>query len=85
MDKIIIIPLVIALVMLFLYLLGKLANGCFDDTDPDMQYYDNYAVIACPHTGEKTDVCVASCVTCETIHTVCDDCGTVLNVKIDCI
>jgi len=82
MDKITI--LIVCLIVLFLYLLVKLANGCFDDADPDMYYYDNYSVIACPHQGEKTDVVVNSCVTCETVHTICDDCGEVLNVKVDC-
>jgi len=77
--KIIIILIVIACLVLCL-----LAEFCFDDNDPDMCWYDNYAVIQCPHQGEKTDVVVNSCVTCETIHTICDDCGEVLNTKTDC-
>lgn len=37
----------------------------------------------CPHT-DRTDVVVSSSVTCETIHTICDDCSAVLNTRTDC-
>jgi len=63
---------------------ATLAFCVFNDKDPDQQFYYNYAILQCPHTGEKTDVVVNSCVTCETVHTVCDDCGQVLNVRHDC-
>lgn len=75
----IIIILIIAVSLLFFF-----ASFCFEDTGPDMDWHDNYAVIQCPHHGEKTDVVVNSCVTCETVHTICDDCGEVLNTKTDC-
>lgn len=77
--------IIIAVIACIIYLLNKLAKQCFDDTDPDMYYYDNYAVINCHHTGDKTDVVVNSCVTCETIHTICDTCGKVLKRRIDCV
>lgn len=37
----------------------------------------------CPHFNE-TDQVVTSNVTCETIHTVCEDCGTITNIRTDC-
>lgn len=78
---------ILILIVLAVTIIGILlifSNDCFDDLDPDMFFYDEYSVIQCPHKGQKTDVVVNSCVTCETIHTVCDDCGEVLNVKTDC-
>jgi len=74
------IVLAITIIGFFLFF----ANDCFDDLDPAMFWHDNYKVIQCPHKDQKTDVVINSCVTCETIHTVCDDCGEVLNVKTDC-
>lgn len=57
----------------------------FDDDDPDMDYMDNYAVSTCPHPEKhRTDVVVQSHVTCEVIHTICDDCSAVLNIRTDC-
>ncbi|WP_166964669.1 hypothetical protein [Yeosuana marina] len=55
----------------------------FDDEDPDMDWYDNYAVLECPHLN-KSLVTVSSSVNCETVHTVCDDCSKVLKVEHDC-
>lgn len=77
-------PIIILAIITFgIYLLNKLANRCFDDNDPDLNWYDNYKVDKCPHLN-KTDVTVESNVTCETIHTICDDCGKILNVRTDC-
>jgi len=71
-------------ITIVLLVFAFIANHCFYDDDPDMYPNDNYSVLTCPHTGEKTDVTVESNVTCETIHTICDDCGKVLKVRIDC-
>jgi len=80
----ILITFVIAMLMVAGLAFVILANNAFDDEDPDMYWYDETQVITCPHQGEKTDVVINASVTCETIHTVCDDCGQVLNVRIDC-
>lgn len=82
------ITILIGLLIVFFVLIGGLAflaNFCFYDDDPDMYPNDNYSVLTCPHSGNKTDVTVKSTVTCETIHTYCDDCGEVLNVRTDCV
>lgn len=37
----------------------------------------------CAH-NDCTEVTVSSAVTCETIHTICDDCSEILNIRTDC-
>lgn len=82
----------VAMILLVIYLMNKLEGGCFDDKDPDQFWDDSYKESERPYIdytnnckhNEKTDVTVCSCVTCETIHTICDDCGSVLNVKVEC-
>lgn len=76
--------ILIIILVVIIFVLYKLANKCFDDEDPDLDWYNNYAKQNCPHEGEKTDVIIDSAVTCEVIHTICDDCSQVLNVKIEC-
>ena len=71
-----------AIVLLALFLM-VLSFFCFDDNDPDMDWYDNYTTIQCPHI-EKTDVIVNATVTCEEVWTVCDNCSEVLNKRTDC-
>lgn len=84
----------IALIILILCILSK---RCFDDTNPSMFPYDNYALPSkgygnshpvtppdCQHTGEKTNVVKWVTTTCEQVHLVCDDCGKTLDIKIDC-
>jgi steroid 5-alpha reductase family enzyme len=73
----------IGIVVLFIVLFC-VAHNSYDDSDVDMNWYDNYTVIKCPHTGEKTDVVVESSVTLEVVHTICVACGEVLNIKIEC-
>lgn len=75
--------LILAIISGLMYVLSRLANRYFDDNDQDQFWHDNYTVLDCPHVN-KTDVTVHSCVTCETVHTICDDCGEVLNVRHDC-
>lgn len=80
-------------------LIVLIAYKCFDDNDPDQDWYDNYAAsefyqeagrpyvalpFYCNHEGEKTLVTVSSPVNCEVVHTVCDDCGKTLDVNVDC-
>jgi len=77
------ILIICGLFVIVLMAFAFVANRCFDDNDPDLYPYDNYAVLDCPHY-EKTDVTVSSNVTCETVHTICDACGKVLNVRTDC-
>lgn len=38
----------------------------------------------CRHEGDKTLVTVQSAVTCETVQTICDDCGGILETNIEC-
>lgn len=75
--------LIVVVIAIIVYVYGLISLFFFDDADPDMDWYDNYTVIDCPHI-EKTDVVVESNVTCEVVHTICDDCGQVLNTRIDC-
>lgn len=74
---------IISIIVGFVWILSRVASRCFDDNDPDMYWYDNYTVIKCPHL-ETTDVTVDSTVTCETIHTICDACGKVLEQRTEC-
>ena len=77
------LTLVIATIIAIGYLFHRLSQLCFDDDDPDMDWMDNYVVFDCPHIN-VTGVVVESSVTCETIHTICDDCKKVLNIRTDC-
>lgn len=72
-----------AIVILIIALVVILSHFCFDDSDPDMYWHDNYTVIECAHL-ECTDVVVESNVTCETIHTICDDCGKIIRKRTEC-
>lgn len=77
--------LILVVIAIIVYVFGLISLFCFDDEDPDIDWMDNYAVVACPHPPDhRTDVVVASSVTCETIHTICDDCSAVLNTRTDC-
>lgn len=76
--------LILAIGMGIAWVICKAAQRCFDDEDPDLDWYDNYKVENCPHTGDKTLVNVSSACNCEIVHTVCDDCGATLKVDIDC-
>ena len=64
--------------------LNKLGNLFFDDSDPDMDWHDNYSILECPHQGKKTDVVMHVSVTCETINTICADCKQVIATRTDC-
>ena len=75
--------LIIFVFAVIIYVYGLISLFCFDDQDPDQYWLDNYAVIECPHIN-VSDVVVNSTVTCETVHTICDDCSKVLNVRTDC-
>lgn len=68
----------------------------FKDDDPDMfliddysdnpGYYGNTHPVTppdCKHKN-KTDVVVWVTTVCEQVHTICDDCETVLNIRTDC-
>lgn len=67
------------------------ARDCFDDSDPYIDWHNNYveaerphvAMDNCPHIN-KTDIPVNVAATCEKIYTMCDDCNEVLNIRIDC-
>lgn len=75
---------IILAIIAFMGLVGYVvSNYCFDDTDQDMDWHDNYSVIECPHHN-RTDVTVESTVTCETIYTICDDCCEVLKQRTEC-
>lgn len=78
------ITIAILIIGTLIGLLNWLCSKCFDDHDEDMDYNNNYAVIKCPHLGDKTQKVVDSCVTCETVHTICDDCGMVLKETLEC-
>lgn len=75
--------LILVVIIRFVYAFVKLANRCFDDDDADMYWHDNYAVVKCPHLGEKTDVVVNSNINVEEIWTCCDSCGDVVNKRVE--
>ncbi|CDF80600.1 hypothetical protein BN863_28880 [Formosa agariphila KMM 3901] len=67
-----------------------------DDLDPFSYNNEFYTDLApesrpklpesfCKHLGEKTDVIINSTVTCETIQTICDDCGTPIKERTECL
>ncbi|QQV91548.1 hypothetical protein Peternella1_12 [Winogradskyella phage Peternella_1] len=62
---------------------ATLSTLCFDDTDPDLDWSDNYAVVKCPHINQA-DYVVDTIVTCEKIETQCLDCGEVLGSRLEC-
>ena len=82
--------LFIALLIIILCFISK---RCFDDTDPDMFWYDNYAAPKpglntktpllkplCEHKN-RSDVVVWATATCEQVHTICHDCSETLEIK----
>lgn len=72
------------IVLVMILILSRVSKCTFNDNDADQFWYDNYAVLECPHQGSKSLVSVDSSCGCETIHTVCDDCGKTLKVEIEC-
>lgn len=80
MKLILIVIVIIVFIVCVFYLFS---NNVFDDEDPDMDWHDNYAVLDCPHINQRL-VTESSAVNCETVHTVCSDCGKVLNIEVDC-
>ncbi len=84
MSTMLIIVSIILVAILFVYLICVFVSRLiFNDQDPDMYWYDNYSVIECPHLKCTIRV-VDSVATCEVTHTICDDCGEVINEHIDC-
>lgn len=84
---------VVVLLVIVCAVIMYIAKHCFDDDDPDMFWYDNYdgchePYVAlknhCDHTGDKTLVNESSAVNCETVLTICDDCGKILKRETDC-
>lgn len=78
-----IIFLILILVIAVVKIIVAFSNDCFAELDSGLFCFDQAEL--CQHQSEKTDVVINTCVTCETIHTICDNCGKILNVKIDCI
>ena len=79
--KILLIIFVITVVLIIMF--GIVCYMVFDDDDPDMDYLNSYTPVTCLHI-HKTDVTVKSTVTCETIQTICDDCGEVIKTRTEC-
>lgn len=85
--KIILIVLAIIVVGIFV-----VAHFCFNDKDPDMDWYNNYTEAerphipykTCLHKGGKTIKSIGNVVNCETVQLVCDDCGETLKQETDC-
>lgn len=59
-----------------------LAHLVFDDEDPDLFWYDNYAVIECPHL-HLFDVVEEAFANYELVGTYCTDCGERLDSRQD--
>jgi hypothetical protein len=73
---------------------------CFDDTDPDMYWHDNYAAPPVKTKEieplkfkvdskacthpEKTLFVVNVSCTCEEVYTICDVCGEVIHKETNC-
>lgn len=87
--------LIILIAVIVIALVYCAISRCFDDDDPDLYWYDNYAApikgatptygaINCKHDKGKTDIVVDSTVTCEEVWTICDYCQEVLNKRTDC-
>ena len=55
-------------------LIGFVAHFCFDDADPDLNFYDNYSVIDCPHL-EQTDIVEECFASYELVASYCTACG----------
>jgi|GEM_PF-5895066 len=53
--------------------------------EEEREYRQRKCEMNCP-TGHANpiDVVVQAAVTCETVHTICPDCGKVLNERTDC-
>lgn len=79
-----------ALAVFALRIFCKICERCFDDNDPDMFWYDNYAApskgyygndlpqLKCQHLGEKNLVAEWTACGCEKVNMHCDDCGKIL-------
>ncbi len=63
-------------------LIGVLAHMVFEDDDPELLWYDEYAVIECPHL-DLTDVVEEAFADYELVGTYCFDCGERLSVRQD--
>lgn len=81
---------VIIIIILLIALVICLANKCFDDKDPDMDWNDNYALPKTkgyckhPEMAHYTKI-LEQIVTCETTVTACALCGKHLTEPIiDC-
>ncbi|MBU2923027.1 hypothetical protein KO504_16885 [Winogradskyella psychrotolerans] len=68
--------IIIALLLFFtgIAIIGFIAHFCFDDTDADLYWEDNYSTIDCPHL-HITDVVEEAFANYELIGTYCMDCG----------
>ncbi|WP_435135772.1 hypothetical protein [Formosa sp. A9] len=86
--------ILISLALLGLFILKY--SYSLDDLDPfsyNNDWDDNLAPehmpclppAPCLHDAEKSDVVICCTVTCETIHTLCDQCGQILNIRTECI
>jgi hypothetical protein len=82
--------IVVGVLALLAIALFVISYFCFNDEDPDMDWYDNYAVAErphiepspspspCKHTGEKSLVCEWTVCGCEKVNTYCDACGAMI-------
>jgi hypothetical protein len=80
--------------LIIVVVLAIIAYCSFDDTDPDLFYYDAfegcqqpYVALKepCPHTGEKSIVTEWASLNCEKTYTYCLDCHQKIDEgKIDC-
>lgn len=82
--------LIILIAVIVIALVYCAISRCFDDDDPDLNWYDNYAAppkdakpMGCSHF-EVTDVVKSAGVTCEEVWSICKQCGEVLNKRTDC-
>ncbi|MGC1471519.1 MAG: hypothetical protein WA775_02910 [Psychroserpens sp.] len=82
-DFIIVIGAILTFMVVMGLILWLLSERCYSN-DPEADFYDNYAVIECPHDGERSTVVVQSAVTCEVTNIVCDMCGKTLSKTVEC-
>lgn len=84
--------IVVGVLALLAIALFVISYFCFNDEDPDMDWYDNYQVAErphvelheqCSHTGETTHVVYWAAASIETIRTICDDCGETISTRIE--
>ena len=84
MNTLYIILGIIAILSIIVFIF---CHFCFDDQDPDMDWYDTHTEsehpnvamnTECNHSGEKSLVCEWTICGCEKVNTHCDDCGEIV-------